>query len=98
MAPLLLTSSTETLFVHSKLHWDNIQVGYGRGTQVRFTFSKKRLQLGEYSCDGGQTLTIQHEIPTNYEIVEKFEDEDWKGVKLRLVDMQKADEKEFVMS
>jgi hypothetical protein len=98
LAPNLLIAESETLFVHSKKHWDNIQVGYGQGNQVRFTFSKKRLDYGTFSCDGKQTITIQHEIPTTYEIVEKHDCSDWKGVVLRLSNLLQPEVKEFEMS
>jgi hypothetical protein len=98
LAPNLLTAESETLFVHSKNHWDNIQVGYGQGNQVRFTLSKKRLDYGTFSYDGKQTITIQHEIPTNYKIVKKHDSSDWKGVVLRLIDLLQSEVKEFEMS
>jgi hypothetical protein len=99
LAPTLLRSESEqTLFVHSKHHWDLIQIGYGQSNQVRFTFNKKRVELFEFvSSDCKQTITIQHEIPPNYEIVKKFESEHWKGVELKLKEMR-SEVAEFQMS
>jgi hypothetical protein len=97
LAPNLLTSETETLFAHAKRHWDNIQVGYGAGNQVRFILNKKRVEPGIFSVNGKQTITVQHEIPANYTIVEKHDCGDWKGVVLKLVEFPTAQE-EFGMS
>jgi len=98
LRPTLLQSEASVVYAHSKKQWDLIQVGYGSSNQVRFSFSKKAVDTSGFVVDAKQTIVVQHEIPLNYEIVEKFEDENWKGVTLRLLDFSKQPEEEFTMS
>lgn len=75
------------LFVHSKHHWDNIQVGYHLN-QVRFILNKKHLSWDPFTPSGKQTLTVTHEIPSGFTIVDKYNDDDWKGVLLKQAEFE----------
>jgi hypothetical protein len=88
LAPTLLVSELQVLFAHSKQQWENIQVGFHEG-QVRFILTKKHANWGLYTPSGKQTITITHDIPSGFTVLEKFEDSDWKGVAFQQAEFEK---------
>jgi hypothetical protein len=87
LAPTLLVAENCILFAHSKKQWENIQVGFYE-TQVRFILTKKHITGEPYTPSGKQTITLTHDIPQGFKILEKFEDGYWKGVTLQQAEFE----------
>jgi hypothetical protein len=57
-------------------------------TQVRFILTKKHITWEPYTLFGKQTITLTHDIPQGFKILEKFEDGDWKGITLQQAEFE----------
>ena len=66
---------------------NTIQVGYHLN-QVRFILNKKHLSWDNFTPSGKQTLTVIHEIPSGLAIVDKFDDDNWKGMLLKQAEFE----------
>ena len=93
-----MLSGEETLFVHNLKQWQAVEVG-NTATHVRFGLRKFPLALVEgESADQTSQVFVQYEIPPDYEVVEKFSNDHFKGVKLKLKQLKSKDVNEFYMS
>lgn len=93
-----LYKGDDHLFVHSKSHWSNIQVGCD-GRMVRFGLDKLKVPTqGEWSIETKNQVFLIFEIPPDFEIIEKYDDENFKGIKMRLKDMKPRQQGLFSMS
>lgn len=98
LTPILILSEEDVLFVHSVKQWHSIEVGYNE-THVRFGLRKFPLTLAEgQTADQVNQVYIQVEIPPDHDVVEKFQSDTFKGVKLRLKQVKGKEKNDFSMS
>lgn len=89
----------EIVFVHQVKQWQDVKVGFN-DTHVRFNLRKFPIAVkeGESVDQVSQSCFLQFEIPEDHEIIEKFESDDYKGVKLRVKGLKGKKKDDFNMS
>lgn len=102
LTPALISNDNEILFVHQKSHWKSIEVGHN-DTHVRFglrkiPFLQNEGATAKDSVEFIATTYLQFEIPLDHVIESKFENDELKGVKLRVREVRGKEKNDFSMS
>ena len=98
LAPALIqTTDGEVLFVHHKKQWSQIEVRWNT-THVRFALKKIALPLKEGdAAEYVPKAFVQFEIPADHAVKGLCDDEEWKGVKLKVIPVKGKEKDEFSM-
>jgi len=100
LTPALIISGDDVFFVHQLKQWSKIEVGWNE-THIRFGLRK--LALPKLKEEEDQLVEIvpqvflQFEIPADHQILERFENEEFKGVKLKLIQVKASGKDDFNM-
>ena len=99
MQPLKLIDERDGTvhLVHEKASWSSITAGFS-DTHIRFVLTRKPMaKLDDHIVESVNQLAIQHEIPIDYEVDKRYENESFKGFSLRLKEMNSDKQAGFAM-
>jgi len=88
LAPYAIHNNSDELqLVHFKNQWQSIQVGHNT-EKIRFTLVKLiHPDVETTNIEGISTINWVMDIPENYKIVDKVDNDKFKGIKLKLNDL-----------
>lgn len=92
VSPVLLhdTDENKAYFVLPKDHWKQVNVEFSKPqNKIRFQLCRLPFPDTEYKVEGKTVTSLTFSTPDGYEIVRGWNDENWKGIEVKLEELEK---------